>query len=166
MAYAGLSDLKARAGHLSKAWSGSTSPSDPGDLQSFLDQAAGKIDAVLEGYSLTVPVEGNAAAALAELNAMMAVLTALRATFPSGTGPQEAEALISSLQDQLYGASGEWTLLMQGKHPAVTSLVTEQTPGGTAFWLDEPTYGEFWRPEDLLGVNPQTLPLFSRLSRL
>lgn len=165
MAYAGLSDLKARAGHLSKAWTSTSVPADPGDLEAFLEQAAGKIDAVLEGWTISVPVEGNAAAALAELNANMAALVALRATFPASSGPQEAADLIQSLQDQTYGPNGEWTLLAGGKHPAIVSLITEETPGGTAFWLEEPDYGEAL-PRAEIPANPQLLPMFSRLSDL
>jgi hypothetical protein len=111
-------------------------------------------------------VEGIGAEALRGLNAALAAVDALRATFPSKTGPQEAAELIESLEMQIYGKdgrSGEWGLLVEGRHPAEVLLrQTSPVAGATSFWQDEPTYGTEGNPDD---TNPQLLPVFSRLSK-
>lgn len=169
-AYAQTSDLTLRAGRLAGAWTSSSTPSTT-DLATLLADAAAAINGVLSAFSITVPItDPNAAAALRALNAKMALVEALRATFPGKTGPQEAAELIDSLTEDLYGkngSGGEWGLLLAGKHAAEVILIEEgAVPQASSFWTNEPDYGEFVDPELILTVNPQMLPMWSRLSRL
>lgn len=169
MSYAEPADLKARSGRLATAW---TETSAPGlsDLDRFLDDAAAQIDAVLSQWSVSSPVTGVAADALRPLNAKIAAIDALQATFPSAQGPNEARELIDSLRAQVYGSNGtggEWGALVGGKHPAVTVLIqTGAIPEASSFWTNEPDYGRYpVSPEEAIDANPMMLPRWSRLSR-
>lgn len=172
MAYAESADVQARVGRLSSAWTDSSRPS-LADVDRMIDDAAAAIDAVLTQYGVTEPLpEGSVGAlALRPLNAKMAALDALQATFPSANGPNEARELIDQLRVQVLGtngAGGDWGLLLAGGHPAVVAI-RESGSGNveaSSFWTNEPEYGMWPRsPEDWLYTNPQLLPYWSRLSR-
>lgn len=165
MAYAAIADLKARTGRLALTWSASTHPKDPDDLQRFLDDAAARIDGVLSGWSVTVPlVDAAVVSALRPLNAKMAALDALVGSFPGGQAPSTASDLIGELRSELYGANGdggEWGTLMSGKHPAIVIIVQGGgVPEASSFWTDEPGYGIGLTYADRQGMNPYLAPGF------
>lgn len=168
MSYAEVPDVRARAGRLASAWTDGSAIADP-ELDRFIDDAAASIDALLSQWTVATPVTGAAGGALRSLNAKMAAVDALQATFPADTGPNEAKALIDRLSTEVYGKDGnggEWGKLVAGKHPAVVVLVqTGAVPAASSFWTNEPDYGQIIDPADLMRVNRQMLPRFSRLSQ-
>jgi hypothetical protein len=160
VAYAEISDVKGRGGRLSPAWSASSTPADF-DLQRFIDDVAGEIDAVVQGAGFTAPATGLAASALRGLNADGALLLALQATFPAGEGPAAAQEILRATEER-YRAS--WERLIAGTHPAIIVLETDVGVGvlnASSFWTDEPDYGQ--EPyEERLEINPWLQPEFER----
>lgn len=140
--YASIPHVKARAGHLSRAWGESTEVKDA-DIGIFLQGVADEIDAAIVGLGVSVPAaDSTAAKALAGPNADGALILALDATFPSGEGPAAATALQEAARAR-YTAF--WTALMAGRHPATTAPTAEAGetfPGGASdFWTENPYYG-------------------------
>lgn len=86
MAYATISDLKARAGALSVAWGSDTAPGD-GDLERFIDQTAAELDAAIGALGYSLPISDTLAIdALVGVNADMALLLGIDATWPGSSG--------------------------------------------------------------------------------
>lgn len=135
MPYAALSDVQARAGGVRDAWTSASKPSTE-EIEGFLVDTAGMIDAAVAARGLSVPVvDAGAAAALRGLNADGALVLALEAT--PGSAPTS----------MLEGARERWRLglasLLDGTHPAVAALESGQTAAGLSagsLWTDEPEY--------------------------
>lgn len=163
MAYAQISDLKARAGVLANSWSSESTPSDS-DLADFLDQVAAEVDAVLGWRELGAPAEGTAGEALLAVNADGALLIALAATYPESSGPSSAAETIQAIQARYDLAMAE---LVEGTHPAILLLEAGAVNArATSFWEQEPLYGEFYTDPNLSpfspDANPHTAPRISR----
>src|SRR4051794_14435327 len=130
MSYADRDDVLARAGRLQDAWQTSTQPS-LGDLDTFLDQTAAEVDALIAARGFATPVEDPiAVAALKGVNADRALLLALRATWPGGSGPTGVADLIRDVEARVsaYDAA-----IAAGDLPALLylgSTVAAQTEGG------------------------------------
>lgn len=163
MSYAVLADVQARAGALSVAWTAGSKPST-GDITTFLGDVAGEIDAILGGRGLATPAVGNAALALKNLNAAGAMLIALPATYPEGSGPGSASKFIDDLR---AGYDAEMLELIEGTHAAVVLLEQGNVDSRAgSFWESEPLYGIFpYDPRlDPLSpdANPYTAPTVAR----
>ena len=145
MAYAELADLKARAGRLAGAWDESTSPSDT-DLRGFLDATAGEIDAAVAARGFPTPVSDvTAAKGLLNVNADMALLLALRATWPGGSGPTQVRELISDVEARVADYRKG---LVDGTLMTLLLLAAQsgaEMEGGSAdFWTTEGADYEYW----------------------
>jgi hypothetical protein len=164
VAYAALGDVQARAGALSGAWTANSKPST-GDITTFLDDVAAEIDAALAGRGLAITDPASPAGkALKNVNALGALVLALQATYPEGSGPSSASKAIDDARGEFDGLMAS---IMDGTHPAVRSLEAgTATTRATSFWEQEPYYGEFpFDPRlDPLSpdANPNTAPAFAR----
>jgi hypothetical protein len=162
--YADVEAVQARAGVLSTAWTATSSPSLT-DIAGFLDDIAAEIDAALGGRSLTAPAAGSVAAnALKNGNALGALVLALQATFPEGSGPASASKQIDSARAEYEALMAA---IMDGTHPAVRLLEAGAASArATTFWHNEPQYGLFpYDPRlDPLApdANPNTAPTVAR----
>src|SRR5258707_16410 len=134
MSYATLDTLKSRAGVLARRWDDDTSPGT-GDLQAFLDDTAAEIDAMVGGMGFTVPVtDPVAVAALSGWNADKALILALAATWPGGTGPQEVKDALAAVQARVTAYE---TALDKGGLAAIAYLRAQETnaaAGAANFW--------------------------------
>lgn len=135
MAYADLAALKARAGALANAWTATSNPDDD-QVSGFLDDVAAEIDALLVARGATPPVAGTAGAgALRNINADGALLLALEATYPEGSGPSSASSLIDTVRARWEEARGE---LLAGTLPALALLESASSaPHASSFWENE-----------------------------
>lgn len=164
MSYADVEAVTARAGALSGAWTSTSSPS-LSDLAGFLDDVAAEIDASLGGRSLSAPTAGTPAAlALRNVNAIGALVLALQATYPEGSGPSSASKLID---DKTKEYEAMMAAIADGTLPAVRLLEAgAATARATTFWHNEPQYGIFpYDPRlDPLApdANPNTAPTVAR----
>lgn len=163
MAYAALADIQARAGALSAAWTAGSKPSTA-DIATFCGDVAGEIDAILGGRGLQTPAVGNAALALKNVNAAGALLLALPATYPEGSGPASASKFIDDLR---VGFEAEMLELREGTHSAIVLLEQGNVDSrASSFWEVEPLYGIFpYDPRlDPLSpdANPYTAPTVAR----
>lgn len=133
-AYAGVGDLKARAGRLAAAWTDDSVPSE-GDLEQFLEQVAAQIDGGLAAAGVTVPVTDTAAAAaLQSLNVDGALILALEATWPGASGPQGVAELLAGARLRYYGVDGRSVNL----GVALSLLLTQDVEAGASdYWTDE-----------------------------
>jgi hypothetical protein len=145
MSYASRDDILARAGRLQDAWDETTQPS-LGDLDLFLAQSAAEIDAWIGSRGFPVPVtDPTAAAALVSVNADKALLLALRATWPGGSGPDAVSDLIRDVEARVtaYDAA-----IAAGNLPALLLLSSTaaagQEGGASDFWTEEGAEYEYW----------------------
>jgi hypothetical protein len=159
MGYADVGDVKGRAGRLASAWDDQTQPST-GDIERFLQDAAGEIDAALAARGLATPLtDERARAALRGWNADAALLVALDGTWPGGTGGADVDALRTTIKERL---TGYWAALASGDLPALALLLVEAEGGAgnaRSFWTDETSYGRypFGEPEAWT-LSPSLLP--------
>lgn len=163
MAYAVLSDVQARAGALSAAWTAGSKPST-GDITGFLTNVAAEIDGYLGARDLGTPATGPAAAALVGVNADGALILALEATFPEGQGVASAGKTLDDARARYDAAMQE---LLDGTHSAVVLLEAGNVQSrASSFWENEPLYGIFpFDPSlDPLSpdANPNTAPSVAR----
>lgn len=138
-AYADLAAVKARAGVLANSWSAATTPSNT-DISGFLDDVAAEIDALLTARGYTPPVAGSAAAkALKGINADGALVLALEATFPEGSGPSSAGKPLDEARARYENA---YDALLDGSLPALALLASSgAAPSASNFFSNEPEYG-------------------------
>lgn len=164
MAYSTIQQVKARAGVLGQAWTDGSTPGNS-DIEQFIEDVAAEIDAVLGGRGLASPAAGTAAyGALVGVNADGALLIALPATFPEGSGPSSASKTIDQARAR-YDA--ELASLEDGSHPAIVLLEAGNVASRvSSFWENEPHYGIFpFDPRlDPLSpdANPNTAPTVAR----
>lgn len=165
MAYAALTDVQARAGALAAAWTSTSNPSTT-QINGFLDDIAAEIDAALAGRSLAAPDTGTtAAAALKNVNALGALVLALKATYPEGSGPGSASKAIDDAKAEYDSLFAQ---IVDGTHPAVSALSAGAVnTRASSFWEQEPLYGIFPSDPDELTVwspdaNPAIKPTIRR----
>lgn len=145
MSYADREDVLARAGALQDAWGQQTQPS-LGDIDGYLAQTAAELDALIAARGFATPVEDPIAApALAGVNADRALLLALRATWPGGSGPQAVSDLIRDVEARVTAydqaiASGDLPALLY-----LASTAAAAVEGGAAdFWTTDGVDYDFW----------------------
>lgn len=145
MSYATRDDVLSRAGRLQDAWDLTTQPS-LGDLDVFLDNAAAELDAWIGSRGFAVPItDPTATRALAGVNADKALLLALRATWPGGTGPAAVSDLIRDVEARVaaYDAA-----IASGTLPALlliaSTAAAAQEGGASDFWTEEGAEYEYW----------------------
>lgn len=166
MAYASLPHVKSRGGRLAGAWTETSTPGDA-DIEVFLDQIAGEIDAALAGHGIGLPLDaaGVPARALEGLNADGALVLAIEGSWPGGRGNDEVKAIYDSAKARYNTA---WTALQSGKHVAVVLAIdTEGEAGagdGDNFWSAEPDY-LMSPPQGWPFVNPALQPSIGRNSK-
>ena len=137
MPYADLAAVLGRAGRLAPAWSDASEP-NYADIENFLVDVAGEIDAILAARGFDVPAAGAAEQALVGVNADGALLLALEGTFSGETGPTAAAGLVASVGARYRAAM---TALEKGTHAAVSALeAAGGTLGSTDFWTENPDY--------------------------
>lgn len=140
MSYATIETLKGRAGVLARRWDADSTPGDA-DLEIYLQDAAAEIDAKIGGMGFSVPVtDPVAAASLAGWNADKALLVALPATWPGGSGPQEVKDMIAAAQARVtaYEAASD-----KGGMAAIQYLRAQESnaaSGSANFWEQERDY--------------------------
>jgi hypothetical protein len=176
MAYATRDDVTARAGRLQDAWGPTTQPS-LGDLDTFLTQTAAEIDAFVAARGFATPVtDPVASAALVGINADRALLLALRATWPGGSGPAAVSDLIRDVEARVAAydaavASGDLPALL-----LLASTAAAAVEGGADnfwdrdgvdydYWVNlTSTWSRFWLT-DPWGVPASQQPAFRRDER-
>lgn len=148
-AYADVEDLKARAGRIRGAWDDTTEPND-GDLERFIRDASAAVDIALATHGFAVPAtDVNVVGSLLPVVADIALLMALAATYPGGSGPQSVTALYEDVRVRVEGKDGKGGYLKglaDGTLPALQTL-TNQDPGTNAgaadFWTQEQGYSSW-----------------------
>lgn len=176
MSYAERDDVLARAGALRDAWGASTQPS-LGDLDLFLTQTAAEVDAFIASRGFATPVtDPIAVAALAGVNADKALLLALRATWPGGSGPAAVSDLIRDVEARVTAYDVE---IARGNLAALlylSSTASATMEGGASdFWRTEGVEYDAWsRLTDMFprswvpdpwGVPASQQPMFRRDER-
>lgn len=169
MAYAELSDLKARAGVIAQAWGDNTQPKDA-DLERILQQVASELDMFIGGAGYSVPLQDPVAiAALVAINADKALLVAIDGTYPGDKS--NVTELRSSVKARVEAydkaiASGDAAILLY-----LGQTASGQFEGGaTDFWtLDGwsdyywSVYGYEWPyGGDQFGNAPTQRPFFRK----
>lgn len=121
-------------------------------MEQFLEQVASVIDAHLSSLGVPVPVGGTSAAALEGLNADGALVLALEATWPGGTAPDAATAILEGARSRYYGSKKVGNSSVSTGSPnldSVIDLIEVSTPGvGGA--------GDLWSDEGI--VDNESLP--------
>lgn len=159
MAYADLNALLARAGRLAGAWTDETDP-DLSDLEVFLGNVAAEIDAELLSRSITVPINDQAAAALAGMNADGALVLAIEGTFV-GTRSEEVTNILTGARTRYQAALDA---MRNGTHTVVRWLesTTAASLGASSFWDTEmDDYGVVEVPPEWIN-NPAIAPAVFR----
>lgn len=165
MAYAERDDVTARAGVLQDAFTASSQPS-LGDLDTFLTQTAAELDAKIASLGFGVPItDPTAAAALVGVNADKALLLALRARWPGGSGPTQVSDLIRDVEARVSAYN---QALAEGNLAALLYLASTDAAaaegGASNFWTKEGPEYEQWEilTESWLGgawlENPWGVP--------
>lgn len=145
MSYADRNDVLARAGALQDAWGTGTKPS-LGDLDTFIGQSQAEVDAMIASHGFAVPISDPVATpALAGIVADKALLLALRATWPGGSGPQAVSDLIHDVEARVAAYD---TALVQGNLAALLYLASTSAAaleGGAAdFWTEDGVDYDYW----------------------
>lgn len=177
MAYAELGDVLARAGRLRTAWDETTDPSTS-EIESFLEQTAGELDAAIGARGYTVPVTDPVAArALIGVNADRALLLAIRATWPGGRGGDSVRDLLDDVRGRVSAydaalASGNLAALLY----LSASGSAAQDGGASDFWSREGADYAYWEAfagawpnrwaADPWGVPASQTPIFTPERRL
>jgi len=162
VAYADIAATKVRAGRLAKAWTEASTPGEP-DIEHHLGTTAAEIDAILAAKGSTLPLDaaGPAALSLAGLNADMALVLMIDATWP-GQGSSEG---VREIREQVIERRDlAWERLIDGTHPAIVytdSLAS--SPSATDFWTEEPNYPT---PGEAATIKPEHAPMFARGQKL
>lgn len=149
MSYCEVEDVKARAGFLKDAWDDDTPVTD-GDIERFIRDAGAVVDVALAGHGFVNPaVDTRVTGALVPVVADIALLAALLATWPGGTGPAQIAALIQEVRLRVEGADGKGGYLGALAAGDINFLMylREQDPGlasgGGDFWTTEKGYSSW-----------------------
>lgn len=172
MAYAEVGDVLARAGRLSTAWDDETTPSLT-DLERFLGQAADTLDAALASLGIGIPLtDALAIRALLPLNADMALLTAIDATWPGGRGGDDVKEARDGAKDRVDRALAAF-VDEKRRYPVVAYLLGLLEGGDVVhdalnFWDEESDYGVLGSSSvaEAATVSPYVLPGFQRGMKL
>lgn len=145
MAYAELKDVKARAGRLRSAWDESTDPGDA-EIERFLIDVSAEVDAFIGSAGYAVPVTDPVAApALRSLVADKALMLAVEATWPGGSGPDAVRDLHARLSERVAGYDRQ---VAAGSLPALLYLSSQtgatEEGGAADFWTNEGADYEYW----------------------
>jgi hypothetical protein len=174
-AYCEPEDVKARAGVLKDAW-GETTRVNNADLERFIRDASSTVDVAMAAHGYTAPATDElVVAALTPVVADMALLTALEATWPGGSGPAAVSDLIADVRGRVEGyvkalADGEVGFLIYlkdkgGSASGASSFWT--SPSDYRAWLTEPSrfiYRD--RATGALIVDESVIPTFSKGMKL
>lgn len=160
MAYATTADVTARGGEALANLSATSKPTAV-QVDGFLDDKAGEIDAYLAGHGIPVPATGTTAKALKDANAWGATLMALMARYPGAKGPADLKEEARKAWDKAC------TMLETGKHPAVKAGLEalEDSSSGEpgSFWTDDGSDPRYLPdPYDGTVHNPNTEPTIVR----
>lgn len=142
MPYADVHAVTGRAGAVGGYFTDSSDP-DLADLERFLVQTAGELDAALGARGLSVPVTDATALSILEgWNADGALAIALPAAYPGkGSRPDSVSELIEQVTARWEKALSS---IEDGSARLVRYLEAQAGPGGataSALWIDEPDYG-------------------------
>jgi hypothetical protein len=167
VAYAEIGDVQARAGRLAPAWTESSKPGLP-DIEMFLDQSAGLIDAALGSLGLTLPLDSDNAlrGALLGLNADMALVLAIEGSWPGGAGNEETNAILEAARARIammWGSDDEGMIVIT--IPGIEGVLDPATLGASDFWSENPDYGLVWDFSQIghgYFVNPYLAPEAAR----
>lgn len=161
MAYADIAAVKVRAGRLSAAWTEASTPGDT-DIEMHLEITVAEIDAVLGARGVTpLPTTGLAAASLEGLNADMALVLMIDATWPGQGSTEGVEAI---REQAIARRDAAWATLIDGTHPAL--IYTDSLTGAvsaTDFWSEEPDYPSAGEAQT---IKPEHAPMFARGQKL
>jgi len=154
VAYANLSELKARAGALGSAWTDTSTPGNE-DLEGFLDSVAAELDALIAARGYAAPTSGSPAAlALRNVNADGALALALEASYPESSGPGSAGKTLDEVRKRYESA---WTKIVEGTHPAFALLeAAGDAPSAASFWSEEGETFGVTQTADARDTNPYT----------
>lgn len=136
-AYATVSDVKARAGRLSPAWTPESVPGD-GDIEALAEAESAELNASIVGLGLTVPAQGEPAfEGLRGWIADRVLVLMLDATWPGGEG--EVANLRASALARILGYQTAWD---SGALGALVVLVdaSSSVGGASSLWTSEPGY--------------------------
>lgn len=147
MSYADVNDVKARAGVLASAFREGAAVG-PAEIELYLQQTAGELDAYVGSHGFAVPVvDETASAALSSVNADMALLLAVEANWPGSSARDDVADFLTALRERVGGYR---TALTAGNLAALLYLGaitvdTEQAGGGAAsFWTTDAQSYEWW----------------------
>jgi hypothetical protein len=142
--YADVDDVLARAGVLAPAWDDSTTPGTA-EIEAFLRQTAGEIDAGIAGLGYATPIDDPVAVeALKGYNADKALLLAIDATWPGSSARDDIADFRTALAARVNAAD---QALAEGKLVAVLVLRSgdQMDTGAANFWdEDGPAYSWWW----------------------
>jgi hypothetical protein len=149
MAYAEVEDIKSRAGRLRDAWDDTTTVSD-GDLERFIRDAGATVDMALAAHGYDAPAtDPLVTAALTPVVADMALLMALTATWPGGSGPAAVSDLIGEVRARVEGKDGKGgylAALADGQIGFLMYLREQEqgdSSGASDFWNRETSYSSY-----------------------
>lgn len=139
-AYCSVSDVKARAGRIGRAWTGQSDVSET-IIGRFCEDVAAQIDARLSAHGITVPVDKTTVAgrALAALNADGALLLALPAQFQ---GESDETSRVLAETRKRYDAAMK--SIADGSAGIIAILGTGSSVLASSLSVDEPSYGWGW----------------------
>lgn len=162
-AYAEPLDVYARAGRLRDAFGQNDAPGEP-EIQGFLDDVAGELDALISSHGVSVPVvDATATAALRGVNADGALVLALPAAFPSGS-TEPAERLLEAVRGRYEAALAQ---LSDGTFPALAQIVSTSgvASAASSLWTDEAGY-DWNKTAEAVAGNASLLPAIERGQKL
>lgn len=143
MPYCEPEDVKARAGRLKDAW-GDTTPVTDGDLERFIRDAGATVDVALAAHKYEAPSQDpKVLAALVPVVADIALLTAIEATWPGGSGGSSVNDMRAAVAKRVEAyvaglANGDIGFLVY-----LSSIEEGGGSGAAAFWESERGYSSW-----------------------
>lgn len=157
MAYATLDDVLARMGRVRSVVGQAQAP-DEAEIEQFLEDTAGEIDARLTALGLEAPTtDPVAVGALRSINADGALILTLDGAFPNAQVDQAAGRLLERADARWKAAM---TLLEKGELAAIVALISAGGTAATAandFWSENPLY-DLTRAVDRWAKSESVLP--------
>lgn len=143
MAYAEVEDVKSRAGRLRDAWDDTTSPGDA-DIERYLRDASSTVDVALAAHSFDAPATDlKVQAALTPIVADIALLAALTATWPGGSGPASVSDLIAEVRARVAGYLVALADGTSGVIVYLNQIGQGDASGADSFWQAERDYSDW-----------------------